>query len=51
MQNPEIIVQSRSVRRPNWLLIAYEEIWNYPWTWRHAVLLLIALGALGRLFL
>jgi hypothetical protein len=34
-------------RRRNWLLIIYEGLWDYPWTWRHIVLLLVALRLLG----
>jgi hypothetical protein len=50
----------RPVRRTNWPLIVCEEIWtsyegiwnyceeiaNYRWTWRHALLLLIFLAHL-----
>jgi hypothetical protein len=39
-----------AVRRPNWFLIFYEGLWDYgdyPWTWRHALLLLVALEHLN----
>lgn len=41
-----LVPLNRSVRRPNWLLIAYEELVDYPGSWGLLLLLFMALGHL-----